>query len=243
MAVETTTAMIRTDDASVAITTPLSPREVSHIHIARPPATWPEPKISRNLHGIQLLDPKCITTDFDKLRFEAAAREQLISYSERPASKQLTPNQDITEATSQTAQPSSTVLISSPYNKPGHYLDISSPHLTTPSRLLALALTVLKPATSAYATTLYTQALNFDTVLSVLRGLTAKEEYIWKETSFYVVVFRSQLKQGIDEEYLYQLDAESHREACESGGLLKYWFGKADGDRRNLATCMFTSPF
>jgi hypothetical protein len=243
MAVETTTAMIRTDYASVAITTPLSPREVSHIHVARPPPTWPESNIATNLRGIQLLDPECITSDFDKLRFEAAAREQLINYSERPASKQLTPNQDMTEATSQTAQPSSSNLISSPYNIPGHYLDMSSPHLTTPSRLLALALTGLKPVTSAYATTIYTQALNFDTVLPVLRDLTAKEEYFWKETSFYVVVFRSQLKEGIDEEYLYQLDAESHREACESGGLLKYWFGKADGDRRNLATCMSMSLF
>jgi hypothetical protein len=40
---------------------------------------------------------------------------------------------------------------------------------------------------------------------------------------------------------LYKLDYESHAEACESGGLLKYWFGKADGERRNLATCKFCS--
>ena len=101
---------------------------------------------------------------------------------------------------------------------------------------------------STYATTEYTQALNLDDVLGLLRGLVdeegaiqegGKEVFKWKETAFYVVTFRSKLKEGIDNDYLYKLDAESHREACESGGLLKYWFGKADGERRNLATCKF----
>ena len=52
-------------------------------------------------------------------------------------------------------------------------------------------------------------------------------------------MFRSKLKPLIDTEYLYKLDEESHREAVGSGGLLKYWFGAGDGQRRNLATCEF----
>jgi hypothetical protein len=75
-------------------------------------------------------------------------------------------------------------------------------------------------------------------VLQILRTLIPTD-FAFPETSFYVVVFRSQLKPDIDQDRLYLLDYESHREACESGGLLKYWFGKADGERRNLATCEY----
>jgi hypothetical protein len=39
------------------------------------------------------------------------------------------------------------------------------------------------------------------------------------------------------------LDYESHREACESGGLLKYWFGGPSEERRNLATCKHLDIF
>ncbi|KAI4700193.1 hypothetical protein J4E81_004231 [Alternaria sp. BMP 2799] len=223
MALEVTSIMIQTPGANIAVKTPLSPHEVSTKLPAIPPILD-----ATQIHG--LLDPRSISTDFEKLRFEAAAHEQLTLRNEQP-------NKTAVRA----AQPSSTLLISSPYNIPGHYLDLSSPHLTTSSRLLALALTVLKPATPTYATASYTQALNFDSVLTALRDLMARENFTWKETSFYVVVFRSQLKEGIDEEYLYRLDEESHREACESGGLLKYWFGKADGERRNLATCFWHS--
>ncbi|KAI4919605.1 hypothetical protein J4E90_001742 [Alternaria incomplexa] len=223
MALEVTSMTIQTPGANIAVTTPLSPHKVSMKPLAIPPMLD-----STQFHG--LLDPRFISTDFDKLRFEAAAHEQLTLRNEQSNKTAL-----------RAEQPSSTLLISSPYNIPGHYLDLSSPHLTASSRLLALALTVLKPATPTYATASYTQALNFDSVLTALRELIARENFTWRETSFYVVVFRSQLKEGIDEEYLYRLDEESHREACESGGLLKYWFGKADGERRNLATCFWHS--
>ncbi|KAI4950608.1 hypothetical protein J4E91_004493 [Alternaria rosae] len=236
--------MIQTPGANIAVTTRPSPRGVNAAKLP------PIPSISDSstqTHSVLLLDPRYITDDFDKLRFEAAAHKQLIIGNDQllqtagRSSKPLALGPETTKTVSQTAQPISTLLISSPYNTPGHYLDLSSPHLTTPSRLLALALTVLKPATSTYATSSYSQVLNFDSVLTALRDLTRRESFTWKETSFYVVVFRSQLKEGIDEEYLYRLDEESHWEACESGGLLKYWFGKADGERRNLATCFWHS--
>jgi len=34
-------------------------------------------------------------------------------------------------------------------------------------------------------------------------------------------------------------DKAAHAEAIKSGGLLKYWFGIPDENRRNLATCIW----
>ncbi|KAH9871337.1 hypothetical protein IAQ61_005516 [Plenodomus lingam] len=180
-----------------------------------------------------VLDPSLITNDIDRLRFEAAAYTQL--------PKPFSPNHP---SPNSSPPPSSTDLISSPYNNPGHYLSL--PTLPLPSILLAKALTALHPTVPHYATAHYTSALNFPHVLAVLRDLLHSEQQArgsWQRTSFYVVVFRSKLKTGVDVEWLYKLDYESHAEACASGGLLKYWFGKADGEGRNLATCMCFFPF
>jgi hypothetical protein len=187
------------------------------------------------LHNALVLNASFITQDFDLLRLEAAAFQQIPSITSTDlASKHITLND-----TTSTSPAYSTLLISSPYNNPGHYLDLTT--LTPPSLLFAKALTALKPRTPAYATVPYPSALNFDTVLDVLHLAATAEGYSYPETHFYVVVFRSQLKPAIDNDYLYKLDYESHREACESGGLLKYWFGKTDGERRNLATCFWHS--
>ncbi|KAJ4984371.1 upf0643 domain-containing protein [Stagonosporopsis vannaccii] len=187
--------------------------------------------------SILVLNPAFITQDFDALRFEAAAHNQLPS----PDSNFTTPGSTASSDTDTPSPAYSTNLISSPYNTPGHYLDLSS--LTTPSLLFALALTALKPARPDYATAPYPLALNFPVVLSTLRSLLSTTSFHWPSTSFYVVIFRSILHPNIDQDWLYKLDFESHREACESGGLLKYWFGKADleGERRNLATCFWHS--
>ncbi|KAJ4405758.1 hypothetical protein N0V91_005065 [Didymella pomorum] len=188
-----------------------------------------------------VLHPSLITTHFDALRFEAAAYRQLSSANSRQTTPKPASDSESGSASNALSPVYSTSLISSPYNTPGHYLDLST--LSTPSRLFALALTALRPTHPAYATKPYTSSLNFDVVLRALRQLAVQENFEWKETSFYVVVFRSQLRPSADQDWLYKLDFESHREACESGGLLKYWFGKADleGERRNLATCFWAS--
>ncbi|KAH6641992.1 hypothetical protein C7974DRAFT_326825, partial [Boeremia exigua] len=172
-----------------------------------------------------VLNPALITQDYDLLRFSAAASLQL-----PPAHTTPDPADPTTYSTS---------LISSPYNVPGHYLDLSS--LSTPSLLLALALTTLAPARPDYATAPYTEALNFPIVFSTLRSLITTTRLPFPASSFYVVTFHSTLHPTASQPLLHTLDFESHREACESGGLLKYWFGKADlgGDRRNLATCFW----
>lgn len=188
-----------------------------------------------------VLHPSFVTQDIDLLRFEAAASHQLPS----PDSAPTTPGSATSDpgtTTSPTPSPAySTSLISSPYNTPGHYLSLST--LSAPALLFALALTALKPTRPDYATAPYTSALNFPTILSLLRSLISSTGLPFPKSSFYVVIFRSTLRADADQDLLYKLDFESHREACESGGLLKYWFGKADlgpaGERRNLATCFW----
>lgn len=193
--------------------------EIETVHdITLPPKPAKVP-IPTPLHGTNVLNPSHITTKFDSLRFEAAAYTQL----------------DVCHAKETDL---SSYLISSPYNNPGHYLDLTT--LDTPDLLLAKALTILKPLRSDYSTAPYTEALNLSSVVDLVRTFAADEEIEWKEQTFYVVSFRSKLKEVIDNELLYKLDYESHGEACESGGLLKYWFGGPDGDRRNLATCEYS---
>lgn len=214
----------------LAIPTP-DQKSTTTITITSLPPSPTTPSQSTNLSIALVLNPTLITTDFDLLRFSAAAYDQLPKDHQHSALDPKT---------------LSTSLISSPYNNPSHYLDLST--LPLPSLLFAKALTALAPLTPAYATTPYAEALNFNHVLSVLRELVnvsteTVRGFEWPETSFYVVVFSSELKPRaqMDEERLYKLDYESHREACESGGLLKYWFGKtSEVGRRNLATCMLS---
>jgi hypothetical protein len=198
------------------------------VNIIPSTASTPEPQTPTDITLV--LNPSLVTQDFDLLRFHAAAFDQL------PKADTGT---DATTPTNESAY--STHLISSPYNNPGHYLDLTT--LPLPSLLLARALSALAPTTPSYAITPYAQSLNFDHVLAVLRTQTPPS-YTFPTTSFYVVVFQSKLKAGIDQDWLYKLDYESHAEACASGGLLKYWFGRADlrGERRNLATCKFHLP-
>ncbi|KAF2466076.1 uncharacterized protein BDR25DRAFT_189481, partial [Lindgomyces ingoldianus] len=179
-----------------------------------------------------ILDPSLVSTDFDELRFESAAFSQL---HVPPEIGQQTIHKDIASM----ERLLSSNLVSSPYNITSHYLSLKT--LTTPNLIFAKALTALKPVRSDYATAPYLQSLNFSTVLELVRTFAKDEGIEWKEQSFYVVIFRSKLREGVDAELLYQLDCESHREACESGGLLKYWFGRVDGERRNLATCFWSS--
>lgn len=209
------------------------------IEVTALPVTPPVSNNSIPIRSVSLLHPERITTDFDALRFEAAAHTQLIcrhALSLRSSTTTEPCTQVLDEELGSPDQ-----LITSPYNKPLHYLSLSHPPLPLPSLLFALALTALQPLLPTYATATYTSALNFDAVLDVLRALVRSEGVDWPETRFYVVVFRSKLKENIDSDYLYKLDEESHAEACASGGLLKYWFGKSDEERRNLATCTCNS--
>lgn len=128
------------------------------------------------------------------------------------------------------------LLVVSPYTSPPHLLDLA--RYSPSSQLFAKALTRFQPVRKDYATAEYTKSFNFAEVMKTLKFLSEDEGHTWKKTEFYVVSFRSQLSPDADPDRLFQLDAFSHQEAMASGGLLKYWYGVKNQDRRNLATCM-----
>lgn len=165
----------------------------------------------------QLLHHSLITTDFDQLKFAAAA------------SRQLQPQND------QAPVEADTRLISSPYNEPPHLLDLN--RLDIQDRLLSLALASFRPIRDDYATANYLDSFNWEEVFDLLKAFSEAEGHAWTSQSFYVVEFRSVLKPGVDQDHLHALDAYSHQEATTSGGLLKYWFGTKNEKMENLATC------
>ncbi|KAA8909164.1 hypothetical protein FN846DRAFT_628555 [Sphaerosporella brunnea] len=131
----------------------------------------------------------------------------------------------------------SNFLVASPYTDLAHLLDLAT--LSPPCQLIATALTAMQAVTDSYATTAYEDAFNWADVVARLAQLAEAGGYTYPETSFYVIVFRSRVPHSTSRAYLGDLDAETHREAVASGGLLKYWFGTPDKDGRNLATCLW----
>jgi hypothetical protein len=128
-------------------------------------------------------------------------------------------------------------LVASPYTDAAHLLDLET--LSKPYQLMARAFTAMRPLTESYATTPYEEAFNWEEVVTLLARLAEGEGYAYPKTSFYVIVFRSRIPPSTSRSHLGDLDAEAHREAVASGGLLKYWFGTPDANGRNLATCLW----
>lgn len=167
-------------------------------------------------------DPSLVPVEFPSLQFERGAAAQITA---------------LLEGNTTLHQPSS-LLITSPYNLPNHLLDLNRlPNVQ--DRILALALTQLTPVREDYATAVYEETFNWGEIGDAIRQLSSLAQHPWTEKSYFVVIFRSQLKVDFDRQLLWELDRESHREAVESGGLLKYWFGQCNGQMRNLATCWY----
>lgn len=131
----------------------------------------------------------------------------------------------------------------SPYTDQDHLLDLNA--LTKPHKIMAQALTSMQPLSEQYATTAYKEAFNWQDVVDKLQKLSEAEgpDYVFPETSFYVIVFRSKVLPNAHRPELGALDKEAHREAVESGWLLKYWFGTPDQEGRNLATWVLATLF
>ncbi|KAJ5660005.1 hypothetical protein N7507_006456 [Penicillium longicatenatum] len=170
----------------------------------------------------RILRHDLVTSDFDELKFQAAA------------SRQLQLGDKVTQHESSDID---SRLIASPYNGSAHLLDLNS--LDTQSRLLSLALTYFTPTRDDYATAEYLDSFNWTEVFALLKMFSEAESHSWRKQTFYVVSFRSVLKPGVDNDHLHDLDAYSHQEATASGGLLKYWFGTKNVKRQNLATCIW----
>ncbi|EGY16648.1 hypothetical protein VD0002_g9488 [Verticillium dahliae] len=130
-------------------------------------------------------------------------------------------------------------LVHSPYTERDHQLDLHT--LDHENALLARAMTKMECTRTDYATAPYTESFNWQDVHDELRRLVKESGKPFKETSFYVVVFLSQIPPTTVYADLGALDKEAHREANEFGGFLKYWFGAPDAEGRNLATCFWRS--
>ena len=126
-------------------------------------------------------------------------------------------------------------LAVSPYKEKPHLLDLSA--VEPAQALLARALTTMTSICDDYATASYTESFNWTEVMLSLKKHIACAKFHWKTRTFFVIVFRSQVKPHTDRSRLGDLDERSHAEAMRSGGLLKYWFGVPDSNYRNLATC------
>ncbi|OTA83876.1 hypothetical protein M434DRAFT_24682 [Hypoxylon sp. CO27-5] len=130
-------------------------------------------------------------------------------------------------------------LIQSPYTEQEHLLDLRT--LDAENALLARALARMRSLRPDYAISPYTETFNWDEVIGELSQLVREHGHRWKETSFFIVAFRSQIPPTTVYEDLGALDKVAHAEAVASGGFLKYWFGHPDKDGRNLATCVWRS--
>ncbi|RDA96277.1 hypothetical protein CP533_1683 [Ophiocordyceps camponoti-saundersi (nom. inval.)] len=135
--------------------------------------------------------------------------------------------------------PQDRFIVQSPYVEPAHQLDLDT--LDHENEALAKALGGLRAVRDDYATAPYTDSFNWSEVMSEVRRLANDSERAFRETSFYIVAFRSQIKPSTEYSQLGELDKAAHAEAVASGGFLKYWFGMPDPELRNLATCVWRS--
>lgn len=110
-------------------------------------------------------------------------------------------------------------LIASPYTEAEHLLDLET--LNAENGLLAEALVEMRPLRDDYATAPYAETFNWDEVVDKVRQLAAVRGLVFKETSWYIVAFRSQYKPTTDHPDLGILDKAAHAEAMASGGFLK----------------------
>jgi hypothetical protein len=110
-------------------------------------------------------------------------------------------------------------LVVSPYHEQEHLLDLET--LDVENQLLALSLTKLECLRADYATAPYAETFNWDEIIGTLRTLTRGIGHTWKETSFFVVAFRSRIPPTTVYAELGTLDKAAHAEATASGGFLK----------------------
>jgi hypothetical protein len=110
-------------------------------------------------------------------------------------------------------------LVVSPYDEKPHLLDLRT--LDTANQLLAKALTGFECLRRDYATAPYIESFNWLEIVENLKKLATMSNFPWKETEFYIVVFRSQIPPTTVYADLGVLDKAAHAEATESGGFLK----------------------
>ena len=110
-------------------------------------------------------------------------------------------------------------LVVSPYDEKPHLLDLRT--LDTANQLLAKALIEFKCLREDYATAPYVDTFNWSEVIDRVKKLVTSSNFSWRETEFYIVVFRSQIPPTTAYADLGVLDKAAHAEATKSGGFLR----------------------
>lgn len=110
-------------------------------------------------------------------------------------------------------------LVVSPYTEQEHLLDLET--LDVENQILAEALVAMKPVREDYSTAPYLESFNWEEVMDRVGKLTVERGHNFKETYWYIVAFRSQVKPTTEYPDLGVLDKEAHAEATASGGFLK----------------------
>lgn len=110
-------------------------------------------------------------------------------------------------------------IVMSPYVEQEHLLDLET--LDVENQILAEALGDMHCCREDYATAPYLETFNWGEVMDRVRELTTVRQHEWRETTFYIVAFRSRYVPGIDYSHLGALDKAAHAEATASGGFLK----------------------
>lgn len=148
----------------------------------------------------------------------AAVDVQTAPVADVPFFEKVAPQVEVTEVVSNTGK-TQRYLVQSPYDEPEHLLDLET--LNHENTILAKALKHLKVLREDYATAPYTESFNWSEVLEEVRRLAGESEERFKETSFYIVAFRSRIKTSTEYADLGRLDKAAHAEAIASGGFLK----------------------
>lgn len=110
-------------------------------------------------------------------------------------------------------------IVQSPYVEPAHQLDLNT--LDHENETLAKALNRLRAVRDDYATAPYVDSFNWAEVMSEVRRMADSSKRAFRETTFYIVAFRSQIKPSTEYSQLGELDKAAHAEAVASGGFLK----------------------
>ncbi|KAK7752804.1 hypothetical protein SLS62_005146 [Diatrype stigma] len=110
-------------------------------------------------------------------------------------------------------------IVASPYTEQEHLLDLDT--VDVENGLFAQALALMKNTRPDYATASYIESFNWGDVMGELTQLVRQRDHRWRETSFFVVVFRSQIPPTTVYGDLGTLDKAAHAEATASGGFLK----------------------
>jgi hypothetical protein len=86
----------------------------------------------------------------------------------------------------------------------------------------------LRPIREDYAIAPILESFNWAECLASLDG-----------ADWYLVAFRSVRNQHADDRLLYELDARAHEEAISHTGLVHYFGGELDAERRCLSFCVW----